>query len=518
MHRSITAASSRTIIARAMVLPALPCSTPPSLIQDPSAVTEDSSITRRAFVGTGVALGGAVVWSPASALAGIGTTDDLRSLRRTILKSDASNVVKQRVTTLIAKTLEALRLQQNNVARNHLSELTFYLRGTSGAHGVSHAEAKDWIKTAKSIRHGIKPGNKPGPTGPTGPADRLNGPRRHGPHRADRPGEPDPPAQRARRASVGPSGPTGATGPGGHRPHRGDGRRRPDRRDRRNRASLHGPNGTNWRRRPYRRNRAHRGDRLHGHHRARRNHSVLGELRYPDRRARLAPGQPHRPRHEPPHRHSRRTARSSSRPSPPASTTSTPPTSTRAATARRRSATPSRRSRRSSRSRPRATSRAVAPTRSASSSRPASSAFGPTPSPSITSTASTPSTRSRTRSPRWQRRVRPARSRTSGSPRLPIDQIERARAVVPIAAVQNEFSLEERKHEEVVDHCDRERHRLRPVLPAARRRRRARGDRGIPRRHPCAGAAGLASAALAGHRADPRNALDRAPALEPRGP
>jgi pyridoxine 4-dehydrogenase len=34
-----------------------------------------------------------------------------------------------------------------------------------------------------------------------------------------------------------------------------------------------------------------------------------------------------------------------------------------------------------------------------------------------------------------------------------IDQIERARAVVPIAAVQNNFSLVERKHDDVVDYC-----------------------------------------------------------------
>jgi aryl-alcohol dehydrogenase-like predicted oxidoreductase len=34
-----------------------------------------------------------------------------------------------------------------------------------------------------------------------------------------------------------------------------------------------------------------------------------------------------------------------------------------------------------------------------------------------------------------------------------IDQIERARGVVPIAAVQNNYSLAERKHEDVVDYC-----------------------------------------------------------------
>jgi aryl-alcohol dehydrogenase-like predicted oxidoreductase len=34
-----------------------------------------------------------------------------------------------------------------------------------------------------------------------------------------------------------------------------------------------------------------------------------------------------------------------------------------------------------------------------------------------------------------------------------IDQIERARAVVPIAAVQNRYNLAERQHDEVIDHC-----------------------------------------------------------------
>ena len=34
-----------------------------------------------------------------------------------------------------------------------------------------------------------------------------------------------------------------------------------------------------------------------------------------------------------------------------------------------------------------------------------------------------------------------------------IDQIERARAVVPIAAVQNRYNLAERQHDDVIDHC-----------------------------------------------------------------
>jgi pyridoxine 4-dehydrogenase len=34
-----------------------------------------------------------------------------------------------------------------------------------------------------------------------------------------------------------------------------------------------------------------------------------------------------------------------------------------------------------------------------------------------------------------------------------VEQVERARAVVPIAAVQNQYNLTERRHEEVVDYC-----------------------------------------------------------------
>ena len=37
-----------------------------------------------------------------------------------------------------------------------------------------------------------------------------------------------------------------------------------------------------------------------------------------------------------------------------------------------------------------------------------------------------------------------------------VEQIERAREVLPISAVQNEYSLTERKWEDVVDHCTRE--------------------------------------------------------------
>lgn len=43
-----------------------------------------------------------------------------------------------------------------------------------------------------------------------------------------------------------------------------------------------------------------------------------------------------------------------------------------------------------------------------------------------------------------------------GISEVSIDEIERARGVVPIAAVQNHYNLLERKHEAVVDYCARE--------------------------------------------------------------
>jgi pyridoxine 4-dehydrogenase len=43
-----------------------------------------------------------------------------------------------------------------------------------------------------------------------------------------------------------------------------------------------------------------------------------------------------------------------------------------------------------------------------------------------------------------------------GLSQVGIDQIERARAIVPVAAVQNHYNLSERGRDDVVDHCARE--------------------------------------------------------------
>src|SRR3954447_21334391 len=52
-----------------------------------------------------------------------------------------------------------------------------------------------------------------------------------------------------------------------------------------------------------------------------------------------------------------------------------------------------------------------------------------------------------------------------GISEVSIDEIERARRVVPIAAVQNHYNLSERRHEAVVDHCARENIPFVPFFP-----------------------------------------------------
>jgi pyridoxine 4-dehydrogenase len=46
--------------------------------------------------------------------------------------------------------------------------------------------------------------------------------------------------------------------------------------------------------------------------------------------------------------------------------------------------------------------------------------------------------------------------RQVGLSEIGVDQIERARAIVPIAAVQNHYNLSERRYDDVVDYCGRE--------------------------------------------------------------
>jgi pyridoxine 4-dehydrogenase len=52
-----------------------------------------------------------------------------------------------------------------------------------------------------------------------------------------------------------------------------------------------------------------------------------------------------------------------------------------------------------------------------------------------------------------------------GVSEMSVEQIERARAVVPIAAVQNEYNLSARKYEDEVDFCEREKIAFVPFYP-----------------------------------------------------
>src|SRR5260370_3052148 len=82
--------------------------------------------------------------------------------------------------------------------------------------------------------------------------------------------------------------------------------------------------------------------------------------------------------------------------------------------------------------------------------------------------------------------------RNVGISQVDIAQIERARQVVPIAAVQNHYNLSERKYEEVVDHCEREGIMFVPFFPllggaGTRRDESPNGQKANPHRsaYPC---------------------------------
>ena len=63
-----------------------------------------------------------------------------------------------------------------------------------------------------------------------------------------------------------------------------------------------------------------------------------------------------------------------------------------------------------------------------------------------------------------------------GVSEVTVEELVLARSLVPIAAVQNEFSLEQRKHDEVLDYCAEEGIPFVPFFPL-RGRRRGRSTR-----------------------------------------
>ena len=97
-----------------------------------------------------------------------------------------------------------------------------------------------------------------------------------------------------------------------------------------------------------------------------------------------------------------------------------------------------------------------------------------------------------------------------------VEEVDRARAVVPIAAVQNHYNLTERRHEQVVDYCAAAGIMFVPYFPL-----RGGGPPEldeIAARHEATRTqiiARVATAALADDAADPRHPLARAPTREP---
>ena len=57
------------------------------------------------------------------------------------------------------------------------------------------------------------------------------------------------------------------------------------------------------------------------------------------------------------------------------------------------------------------------------------------------------------------------RIRNVGLSNVSVEQIQRAQHVVPIAAVQNEYNLSERNHDEVVDFCENQQIVFVPFFP-----------------------------------------------------
>ena len=103
--------------------------------------------------------------------------------------------------------------------------------------------------------------------------------------------------------------------------------------------------------------------------------------------------------------------------------------------------------------------------------------------------------------------------REIGISAVSVEEIEAAREVVPIAAVQNHFNVGERAHDDVVDYCEENGIVFVPYYPV-------KGDAPpalaqIAGRHDASPeqiALAWLLAPLAGHAPDPRHALDRAPA------
>ena len=132
-----------------------------------------------------------------------------------------------------------------------------------------------------------------------------------------------------------------------------------------------------------------------------------------------------------------------------------------------------------------------------------------------------PRSRSRSRSASSRRCRSEGKIRHIGLSEVSVESCSDAQKTATIVSVQNLYNLANRDAEALLDHCDRARHRLHPLVPAGDRRARRDGgpldgDRRGDRRHAVAARPRLAAAALAGDAADPRHVQRRAPRGQPR--
>jgi hypothetical protein len=171
----------------------------------------EPALTRRRLIKSGVALGGAVIWSPAYAFGeSRGTIERIRNLRKAILEADLSNSLERALLVRLARAAKAIQLGAYDDAGDELEQLIFQIQGNAGAHGLDRSTGAELIRKARRIRSALPAGN--GPEGPAGPPGET-GP--SGSTGATGPGSTGSTGPGGPTGSTGTTGPTGATGPVG---------------------------------------------------------------------------------------------------------------------------------------------------------------------------------------------------------------------------------------------------------------------------------------------------------------
>ena len=143
-------------------------------------------ISRRRFIATGAAFGGAVVWSPSFVFAGVGggPASDMRALRDEFREEQLGKALKRRLNVRMSRAQQALKNDNVPACCAHLERLQEFLDRKRGVNGLSNGQAQEWIDDIEGIQEELECNG--GPTGPSGPT-----------------------------GSTGPTGATGATGDNG---------------------------------------------------------------------------------------------------------------------------------------------------------------------------------------------------------------------------------------------------------------------------------------------------------------